>query len=158
MVAFATEGFGRVRIATSDLLHPIRRWFGESRGVTWGAIFLAVLIGLMLVRPLAMSLFSWHRTAGVLAERRAEVAGLERRNAHLKAQLDYYATDAFVAEKARSYGMVAPGETGFVIRELVHPESAARYATSRLRNATVDHPAALAAAAAPPAAVRRPAQ
>ena len=129
------------RLAVS---HPIRRLFGESRGVAWGAVFIIVVLSLLLVRPLAMSLLSWHRTAAVLEERRTEVAGLERRHDHLKSQVAYYQTDAFVAEQARAYGMVVPGETAFVIRELVHPESAARYAISRLRNATVDHPAALA--------------
>jgi cell division protein FtsB len=125
-------------------MHPVQRWFGESRGVAWGAIFIIAIVVLMLVRPLAMSFFSWHRTASLLQERRAEVAMLETRHEELTEQVDYNRTEAFVAEQARTYGMVRPGETPFVIRELVHPESAAEYAISRLRNATLDHPVALA--------------
>ena len=132
--------------ADGRLAHPIRRLFGESRGVAFGAVFIVAIVGLMLVRPLVMSFLSWHRTAALLTERRGEVQRLEHRHAYLKAQVEYFQTDAFVEEQARAYGMVKPGETPFVIRELVHPESAAEYAISRLRNATLDNPVALAAA------------
>ena len=132
------------RLATIDFTHPVRRLFGQSRGVNWGVIFIIAVIGLMLVRPLVMSGLSWHRTASLLQERRSEVASLEQRHAELQQRVDYYRTDAFIAEQARAYGMVEPGERTYVIRELVHPESAAEYAVSRLRNATVDSPVALA--------------
>lgn len=133
------------RHSGGQLAHPVRRLFGESRGVAFGAIFIIAIVAMMLVRPLAMSFLSWHRTAGLLEERRAEVHVLEQRHDLLKQQVEYFRTSAFVAEQARTYGMTAPGETAFVIRELVHPESAAEYAISRLRNATVDDPVALAA-------------
>ncbi|MCW2961410.1 MAG: hypothetical protein JWM25_1649 [Thermoleophilia bacterium] len=113
--------------------------------MAFGAIFIIAIVAMMLVRPLAMSFLSWHRTAGLLEERRAEVNVLEQRHDLLREQVEYFRTSAFVAEQARTYGMTAPGETAFVIRELVHPESAAEYAISRLRNATVDDPVALAA-------------
>lgn len=132
------------RLATVDLAHPIRRLFGQSRGVNWAVMFLAVIVLLMLVRPLVMSGLSWHRTASLLQERRSEVATLEQRHVELGDTVAYYRTDAFIAEQARAYGMVEPGEQTYVIRELVHPESAAEYAVARLRNATVDSTIALA--------------
>ncbi|MCW2928675.1 MAG: hypothetical protein JWM86_2643, partial [Thermoleophilia bacterium] len=92
-----------------------------------------------------MSGLSWHRTAALLEERRAVVSQLSARNRALEEQVDYYRTDTFVAEQARMYGMIEPGEETYVIRELVHPESAATYAVARLRNATVDSAATLAA-------------
>jgi cell division protein FtsB len=121
----------------------VQRWFGRSRGVTWGAVFIVIMLSLLLVRPLAMSLLSWQRTASLLNERRAEVAELQTRNDNLERQLAFYETDAFIAEQARSYGMVTPGEQSFVVREFVHPDTAARAAIDRLRNVTVDHPIAL---------------
>jgi hypothetical protein len=39
--------------------------------------------------------------------------------------------------------MVQPGERTYVIREIVHPESTADYAISRLRNATIDSAVAI---------------
>lgn len=118
--------------------------FGQSRAVNWGVIFFVVVIGLMLVRPLVMSGLSWHRTAGRIDERRAEVADLERRNAELTEQVRYFGTTTFIAERARQYNMVEPGEESFVIREIVHPDNTAEYAVSRLRNATVDNTVVLA--------------
>ena len=120
--------------------HPVRRLFGESRLVTWGAIVLLALVGLLLVRPVAMSLLSYQRTDALLTERRAEVAELEARHDRLTEQLEFYRTDAFVEERARTYGWVRQGERSYVIRELEHPESAAGFAIERLRSATVDHP------------------
>lgn len=146
MVGTAQLRAGGDRLARIDLSNPVRRLFGPSRGVAWGVLFLALVIGLMLVRPLVMSGLSWHRTAALLSERRAEVAALDHRHTALERRVKSYRTDAFIAEQARSYGMVEPGEETFVVREVVHPESAARYAVSRLRNATVDSPYALAPA------------
>ncbi len=135
---------GGDRLAGIDLGHPVRRVFGQSRAVNWGVLFLVVVIGMLLVRPLVMSGLSWHRTAGRIQERRAEVAQLEQRNDRLTERVEYYGTPTFIAEKARAYGMVEPGEQSYVIREIVHPESAAEYAVSRLRNATVDSQVSLA--------------
>lgn len=144
MDALAQLRSGSDRLATIDFAHPVRRLFGQSRGVNWGVMFIVAIIAMMLVRPLVMSGMSWHRTAALLEERRSEVAALERRHAELEAKVAYYRTDEFIAEQARAYGMVEPGERSFVIRELVHPGSAAEYAVSRLRNATVDSTIALA--------------
>lgn len=135
----------RPRVDRAVLVHPVRRLFGESRGVTLGAIVLIALVTLLLFRPLAMTFFSYHRTAGILEERRTEVAELRKQHTRLTEQVAFYETPQFIAEQARSYGMIVPGEKAYVVRELVHPESAAQYAISRLRNVTVDHPAALAA-------------
>jgi cell division protein FtsB len=136
---------GGDRLAAIDWGHPVRRVFGQSRAVNWGVLFLVVVIGMLLVRPLVMSGMSWHRTAARIDERRAEVAQLEQRHDRLTARVEYYATPTFIAEKARAYGMVEPGEQSYVIREIVHPENTAEYAISRLRNATVDSPVTLAA-------------
>ncbi|MCB0878411.1 MAG: septum formation initiator family protein [Thermoleophilia bacterium] len=136
---------GSRRLASVDWSNPVRRFFGQSRGVNWGVLFLALVIAMFLVRPLVMSGMSWHRTAALLNERRAEVASLERRNDRLTRRVEYYKTRTFIAEQAREYGMVEPGEQSYVIREIVHPESAAQYAISRLRNATIDSPVAIAA-------------
>lgn len=126
-----------------DWSHPVRRFFGQSRAVNWGVLFIILIVGLMLVRPLVMSGLSWHRTAALLSERRAEVAQLEHRNDELTAQVEYYRTPTFITEQARTYGMVQPGERTYVIREIVHPESTADYAISRLRNATIDSAVAI---------------
>lgn len=144
MVGIAQLRSGGDRIANIDIAHPVRRLFGPSRGVTWGVLFIVVVIALMLVRPLVMSGLSWHRTAALLEERRAEVAQLEARHDSLNRRVDAYRSPAFIAQQARTYGMIEPGEETFVVREVVHPESAARYAVSRLRNATVDSHVALA--------------
>jgi cell division protein FtsB len=146
MVGIASRRLGGDRIAALNLTHPVRRLFGQSRGVNWGVLFILVVVGLMLVRPLVMSGLSWHRTAALLTERRAEVASLKRTHHSLEEQVAYYRTDAFIGEQARQYGWIEPGEQAFVVRELVHPESAADYAVARLRNATVDGQAALAPA------------
>ena len=143
MVALGKLRIGGDRFAHVDLAHPVRRLFGPSRGVTLGVVFVLAVTSMMLVRPLIMSGLSWHRTAGLLAERRVEVAALQRRNDHLTEQVTYFHTASFVAEQARVYGMIEPGEEAFVMRELVHPESAAQYAIARVRNATVDAPVAL---------------
>lgn len=135
---------GSRRLAQLDLSHPVRRLFGQSRAVNWGVLFLALVVGMLLVRPLVMSGLSWHRTAALLEERRAEVARLDARHDDLSAQVEYYRTDEFIKEQARLYGMVEPGERSQVIREIVHPESAASFAIARLRNATVDSHVALA--------------
>lgn len=135
---------GTDRLAGIDWTHPVRRVFGQSRAVNWGVLFLVVVIGMLLVRPLVMSGMSWHRTSARITERRAEVAQLERRHDVLSARVEYYETPTFIAEKARAYGMIEPGEQSFVIREIVHPENTAAYAVARLRNATVDSQVALA--------------
>ena len=128
-----------------DWGHPVRRVFGQSRAVNWGVLFIVVVVGMLLVRPLVMSGLSWHRTAERITERRVEVAQLEQRHDRLTERVAYYSTPTFIAEKARAYGMIEPGEQSYVIREIVHPESAAEYAVSRLRNATVDSQVSLAA-------------
>jgi cell division protein FtsB len=143
MVGIASRRLGGDRLAALDMTHPVRRLFGQSRGVNWGVLFIVIVVGLMLVRPLVMSGLSWHRTASLLTERRAEVAQLQRTHDELEAQVAYYRTEEFIGEQARAYGWIEPGEQTFVVRELVHPESAADYAVARLRNATVDGAAAL---------------
>lgn len=129
---------GTRRVVDIDVRGALRRLFGQSVGVNVGVVFIALVVGLLLIRPLVVSGLSLHRTAALLTERRAEVAQLEHTHERLQERVDYYRTDTFIAEQARAYGMVEPGEQTYVIRELVHPESAAEYAIARLRNATVD--------------------
>jgi cell division protein FtsB len=114
----------------------VRRLFGDSTGVTAVLAAILVLVCLLLVRPVIMSLLSWNRTAGLLGQRHAEVDSLLSQNAQLKATLRYYGTDAFIAERAREYGLVRPGETQYVVRELAHPQDGPSYARTQLENAT----------------------
>jgi cell division protein FtsB len=101
--------------------------------MSWIVIGLMLIGCLLIVRPVVMSLLSWHRTAGLLAERREEVAKLEARHKELDQAYEYYQTEAFLAERAREYGLVLPGETPYVVRELVHPESVERYTAAHLQ-------------------------
>ena len=137
MVASQTQRLDRLRNQI-DLVHPVQRWFGRSRGVSFGVLFLVAMLALLVVRPLFMSATSWHRTASLLSERRVEVAQLQERNDKLKERARFQRTETFVQEQARSYGLVMPGEETLVIRELVHPESVGGYMVARLRNVTVD--------------------
>lgn len=123
--------------------HPIRMLFGESRSVSWLAILLIVLVGMLLVRPMMRSVLSYHRTDALLTERRGEVASLERRNDILKRRAAYRRTDGFIAERGREYGLVVPGETPYVVRELARPDAVGAYARARVRNVTLDHPAVI---------------
>jgi cell division protein FtsB len=107
------------------------RLFGESMLGTWFVTAVLVLLGLLLVRPLVMSTLSWHRTASLLADRRAEVGALRARHTALKEQLAYFGTDAFLAERAREYGLIRAGETPFVIREYTRGNGGARFSLDR---------------------------
>src|SRR5688500_2881734 len=118
MVGIAQLRAGGDRLAHIDLAHPVRRLFGQSRGVNWGVLFIVAVVGLLLVRPLVMSALSWHRTAALLEERRAEVASLEHRHDVLTRRVASYSSDVFITEQARTYGWTEPGEDTFVIREL----------------------------------------
>lgn len=138
MAASAAATRARARRARGRRRHPVRRLFGESRSVTWPALVLLALLGLLVVRPMMMSLFSYHRTASLLRERRTEVTALTTRQHTLQARRKYYSTTAFIAERAREYGLVRPGEQPFVIRELARPEAVGTYAQARLANATRD--------------------
>lgn len=125
--AATTDAAGRLKTLRRVVLtHPLQRVFGESREVRWSAIFVLGMVALLFVRPVAMSLLSFHRTAAVLAERRAEVRQLSQRNRDLMRLNRYYQTDAYVVEQGRRFGMVRPGEISYVIRDLAHPESTAR--------------------------------
>lgn len=120
------------------------------------------MLSLIVVRPMVMSMMSYHRTAGLLAERRAEVHDLRSRHAKLLRQLAYYETDAFLAERAREYGLTRPGEQPYVIRELTRPGEIGRFTRNRVRNITsgpivVPQPAPAAGAAAVPASNAPPA-
>lgn len=99
-------------------LGALRRVFGESSSSRKLAAVLLLLLAILILRPMFMSLLSYHRTEGLLDQRRAEVAELAQRNRELEQQVDYYRTDVFLAERAREYGLVKPGEKAFVVREL----------------------------------------
>ena len=128
---------------------PIKQIFGDSQGVT---ILVAVLLGmiaLLIVRPMVRSVLSYHRTAALLQERRVEVAQLKERHTELQQRKAYYQTPEFIAERAREYGLVRPGESAFVIRELVHPEMMGRYARAQLANGAYEASTETPASAAP---------
>ncbi len=89
------------------------------------------LLMMLLVRPIAMSLMSFHRSSGLVAERRSEVEALRKRNADLKASRNQYRQTAFIIQQARLYGLVLPGESAYVVRELAHPEAVGSYISAR---------------------------
>lgn len=113
---------------------PIRRAFGDSPITTGLSLAFLLLLGMLLVRPMVMSMMSYQRTAALLEERRDEVASLRDRNERLTATQEYYRTNAFVAERAREYGLVRPGESPFVVREYAHPESAGAFTRNKVQN------------------------
>ncbi len=108
----------------------------SSKSVSIGFTILAFLMIMLMVRPIAMSLLSYNRTSALLEERRAQVDVLQERNRKLKDRYDYYQTDAFIVERGREYGLVMPGETPYVVRELARPEAIGQFARTRLVNAT----------------------
>lgn len=136
-VRHAYEDFG-IEPRAGLLARLRRRWlrdlFGESRATTLVLVGILVVLGLLVVRPMIMSLLSYHRTAGLLDERRTEVAHLTKRNGQLEQQVAYFRTDVFLAERARLYGLVKPGEQAFVIREYTHTEAAGRFVRSRAQS------------------------
>lgn len=113
---------------------PIRRAFGDSPVTTGLSLAFLLLLGMLLIRPMVMSMMSYQRTAALLEERRDEVTSLRERNERLTATQEYYRTNAFVAERAREYGLVRPGETPFVVREYAHPESAGAFTRNKVQN------------------------
>lgn len=131
---------------------PIKQIFGESQGVTILVAILLCLIALLIVRPMVRSILSYHRTAALLQERRAEVAALSSRHTELEQRKAYYQTPEFIAERAREYGLVRPGESAFVIRELVHPEMMGRYARAQLANGAYEASAGTPATRTPTSA------
>lgn len=116
------QTFGRTAAATRTRQRPsLQRIFGEFHG---GRLLTLVFVGLLLmliVRPVVMSLLSYHRTANLLEHRRSEVSDLQKRHDTLQATAKYYETDVFLAERAREFGLVRPGEQAYVIRELARP-------------------------------------
>lgn len=120
---------------------PLRRAFGDSPLTTGLSLAFLLLLGMLLVRPMVMSLMSYHRTDALLQERRAEVTVLRDRSDRLSTTRDYYRTEAFVVERAREYGLVRPGELSFVVREYAHPESVGTYTRNKVQNLAFGGPA-----------------
>lgn len=83
---------------------------------------LVALLLLLIVRPMVMSLLSYHRTHSLLQDRRAVVRDLGERNELLRQRLEYYKTEMYLAQQARQYGLVKPGEQPVVIRELAQQQ------------------------------------
>jgi cell division protein FtsB len=99
----------------------LSRVVGESPLSRGLLIALIAAIGLLVVRPIGMSLMSYHRTANLLNERRSEVRSLAVRHSALQRKVEYYRSDVFLKERARQYGLATPGETTYVVRELANP-------------------------------------
>ncbi|HEX2505743.1 MAG TPA: septum formation initiator family protein, partial [Gaiellaceae bacterium] len=58
-----------------------------------------------------------------VAERKAEVAELEREQAELERRLAMSGTDEFVEQEARRLGLVRPGERLFIVKGLETAET-----------------------------------
>jgi hypothetical protein len=78
-----------------------------------GAAALAA-IALAYVSPLR----AYFDAKSIVAERRVEVAQLEREQAKLERRLAASGTDEFVEQEARRLGLVRPGERLFIVKGL----------------------------------------
>jgi cell division protein FtsB len=61
-------------------------------------------------------LSSWMHTRHALAQRRGQVAALERQKHALEAAVEQASTDAALARRARRIGLVEPGERLFIVK------------------------------------------
>jgi cell division protein FtsB len=96
---------------------PSRR---RARGIRWDRVsrvaLLVVLVGMLglYVRP-ARSYWSTRQEA---AQRRAELAALQREHARLTARRDALRQSSAIEREARRLGMVKPGERPYVVTGL----------------------------------------
>jgi cell division protein FtsB len=83
----------------------------SSLVLRWIAAGVLAVILLSYIPPLRAYL----RARDGLAERRAEVAALERKNQALARDVEYARTAEFVEREARKLGLVRPGEHLFIV-------------------------------------------
>lgn len=71
-----------------------------------------MVIALSYVHPLR----SYRAAQERVAERKAELTRLDRRNARLEQRLALSGKDAFIEREARRLGLVRPGERLFIVK------------------------------------------
>jgi cell division protein FtsB len=89
-----------------------RRPSRSTLALRWLGVAALVAIALSYVHPLR----SYRAARAGVAERRAELAALERENARLEQRLALSGEDAFVEREARRLGLVRPGERLFIVK------------------------------------------
>lgn len=88
-----------------------RRPSRSALAVRWLAAAVLLAVAIAYVQPLR----AYTRARGDVAERRAEVEGLEQANERLARRLARSGTTAFVEREARRLGLVRPGERLFIV-------------------------------------------
>jgi cell division protein FtsB len=89
-----------------------RRPSRSSLAFRWLGVAAFVVIALSYVHPLR----SYRAAQERVAERRAELARLDRQNARLQQRLALSDKDAFIEREARRLGLVRPGERLFIVK------------------------------------------
>ena len=84
----------------------------SSLVLRWIALGVLGVIVLSYVPPLR----AYFQAREVVAERKAEVVELERRNRELAQRVAYAKTAGFVEREARKLGLVHPGERLFIVK------------------------------------------
>jgi cell division protein FtsB len=78
----------------------------------WLGVAVLVVIALSYIHPLR----SYQSAQARVAERRIDLAALERENASLEHRLVVSGEDSFVEREARRLGLVRPGERLFIVK------------------------------------------
>jgi hypothetical protein len=89
-----------------------RRPSRSSLALRWLGVAVVLAIGFAYVQPLR----SYSAAKERVAERRAELAGLEREIADLDRSIALSGEDSFVERQARLLGRVRPGERLFIVK------------------------------------------
>jgi cell division protein FtsB len=89
-----------------------RRPSRSTLALRWFGVAVLVVIALSYIHPLR----SYESASARAAERRADLAALERENAGLERRLVLSGEDSFVEREARRLGLVRPGERLFIIK------------------------------------------
>jgi cell division protein FtsB len=89
-----------------------RRPSRSSLALRWLGVAAFVVIAVSYVHPLR----SYRAAQERVAERKAELAGLDRQSARLEQRLARSNKDAFIEREARRLGLVRPGERLFIVK------------------------------------------
>jgi len=89
-----------------------RRPSRSKLALRWAAAAVLVLIALSYIHPLT----SYRHARSEVAQRRAEIASLERGNESLAQKLTMTSNNEFVVREARRLGIVRPGEHLFIVK------------------------------------------
>lgn len=84
----------------------------STLALRWLGVLVLLAIALSYIHPFR----SYQDARGRVAERRAELAALDRENAALERRLALSGEDAFIEREARRIGLVRPGERLFIVK------------------------------------------